>query len=93
MEKNAEYKINFTKKALKHLDKISKNKILTKKVGALLNQIAVFGPEVFPPKFEKLQGDYKEFYSRRITDKDRLVYKVENDTIIVYSLLTHYEDL
>ena len=93
MEENAEYKIVFTKQALKHLDKIKKDKTLSKKVGELLTQIAVSGPEVFSPKFEKLQGDYKNFYSRRINNKDRLVYRVENDIIIVYSLLTHYEDL
>ncbi|MHC6203164.1 Txe/YoeB family addiction module toxin [Breznakiellaceae bacterium SP9] len=41
---------------------------------------------------EPLAGDKSGKWSRRITDKDRLVYAVEDDTVGIYSCKDYYED-
>lgn len=43
-------------------------------------------------KPEPLKGDLKGFWSRRIDDEHRLVYKVTAEFVIVYAALGHYED-
>ena len=51
-------------------------------------------PYKTPPSYEKLQGDLKGAYSRRINIKHRLVYEVvyEEDKVIkIISLWSHYE--
>lgn len=46
-----------------------------------------------PPPYEKLVGDLKGFYSRRINVQHRLVYEVheEEKTVSILRLWTHYE--
>jgi toxin YoeB len=41
-------------------------------------------------KPEPLKGDLKGYWSRRINDEDRLVYKVTEDFIIIRSMKEHY---
>jgi len=43
-------------------------------------------------KPEPLKHSYKSYWSRRITLEHRLIYKVENNTILVASLKGHYDD-
>ncbi|MBC7775800.1 MAG: Txe/YoeB family addiction module toxin [Phycisphaerae bacterium] len=43
-------------------------------------------------KPEPLKHKYKGYWSRRITSEHRLIYKMENDAIIVASLKGHYDD-
>lgn len=43
-------------------------------------------------KPEPLKGNLKGKWSRRITDKDRLIYSVTDDQLIIYSLRGHYDD-
>ena len=43
-------------------------------------------------KPEPLSGDLSGFWSRRINDKDRLIYKVENNEIKVISCRYHYSE-
>ncbi len=85
------WEIRFTKQA-------EKDKKLLKKAGLdanakkLLNLIAI-NPFQTPPSYEKLVGDLKDYYSRRINIKHRLVYSVLNDNnvIIVHAMWTHSE--
>ena len=42
-------------------------------------------------KPEPLKYDFKGFWSRRIDDVNRLVYKIENDSIIILHCKGHYE--
>lgn len=42
-------------------------------------------------KPEPLKNDLSGWWSRRINDCDRLVYKVENDAIIIASCKGHYQ--
>ncbi len=46
-----------------------------------------------PPPYEKLVGNLKGFYSRRINIKHRLIYSVDENQRIVHVLRmwTHYE--
>jgi toxin YoeB len=43
-------------------------------------------------KPEPLKFQYKGYWSRRITDEHRLVYKVTDDQIIIASGRLHYND-
>ena len=43
-------------------------------------------------KPEKLTNNLTGLYSRRINDKDRLVYKLENDFIVILQCKGHYND-
>ena len=42
-------------------------------------------------KPEPLKSNLKGYWSKRITDEHRLVYKVENDQLIVISCKFHYK--
>lgn len=43
-------------------------------------------------KPEPLKHDLSGCFSRRITDKDRLVYRVENGVLEILSCKNHYDD-
>lgn len=43
-------------------------------------------------KPEKLSGNLSKFYSRRIDDKNRIVYKIENEIIQIIQCGSHYKD-
>jgi toxin YoeB len=42
-------------------------------------------------KPEPLKHEYQGYWSRRIDEKNRLIYRVENNTIIIAQCRTHYE--
>ncbi len=85
------YKIVYTKKSIKDIEKIKGAKLdnVTKN---LINTIKE-NPYQTPPSYEKLVGYLKGLYSRRINIKHRLVYQVyeEERTIKIISLWSHYE--
>lgn len=58
------------------------------KINRLLQSIERNGAMVGEGKPERLK--YGEGYSRRIDEKNRLVYDIENDTIIIKSCKGHY---
>jgi toxin YoeB len=41
-------------------------------------------------KPEPLKHEYQGYWSRRIDESNRLIYKIENDTIIITQCRTHY---
>lgn len=43
-------------------------------------------------KPKALTGDYKGWYSRRLTDKHRVIYKLEGDVLKIISCYGHYDD-
>lgn len=43
-------------------------------------------------KPEPLKHKFKGYWSRRITQEHRIIYKYENDTIIIASVKGHYDD-
>ena len=85
------WKITYTKQALKDAKKISSSG-LRKKVEELLKIIELnpFDPQ---PPYEKLLGDLRGAYSRRINIQHRLVYQIfeESKTVKVIRMWTHYE--
>ena len=85
------YKIFYTKKAINDIEKIKSAKL--EKIAKNLINIIKENPYQNPPSYEKLVGDLKGLYSRRINLKHRLVYEVieEEKAIKIISLWTHYE--
>lgn len=63
-----------------------------KKINDLIKDIARNGAANGLGKPEPLTGNLSGFYSRKIDDKNRLVYKVENNMVVVVSCRYHYSD-
>lgn len=85
------YTIVYTKKAAADITKLKAAK-LDKKAKALVDLLRE-NPYQTPPPYEKLVGNLKGAYSRRINIQHRLVYEVveEAKTVKVISLWTHYD--
>lgn len=69
------YAVKLTKQAMKDREKILQAG-LGKRVKALLC-LPVENPYQNPPAYEKLVGDLKGLYSRRINVQHRLIYQVD----------------
>lgn len=87
------YKIQYHKKAVKEIEKLKMNKLDIK--AKKLIDIIKENPYQNPPPYEKLTGDLKDYYSRRINIQHRLVYQVlePEKTVRVLSMWTHYENI
>ena len=85
------YQLKYSTKIVNDIKNI-KAKKLDKKVKMLLDIIKE-NPYQNPPPYEKLVGDLKGLYSRRINIQHRLVYQVfEKEKIIrILSVWSHYE--
>ena len=82
------YAIRFTKQAQKDVQRLSP-KIQAKLKAILRNRIAVA-----PHDGKPLAGDLKGYYSVRLTYKDRIVYSVKDEELLVVIVRakTHYGD-
>ena len=71
----------------------SGNKATIKKIEKILLELTEhpFTGEVQP---EELKYDFKGYWSRRINQKDRIVYRVEEEIVTVYvvAAMGHYAD-
>lgn len=85
------YKITFSKLAEKEIIKLD-NKSYSKAM-QLLNELEEH-PRTGTGKPERLKGQEKEIWSRRISQKHRLVYAIEEEKIVilVLSVFGHYGD-
>jgi toxin YoeB len=85
------WRLRFTKQARKDAAKLEAAG-LRPKAEALLGVLRDDPFQRMPP-FEKLVGDLRGAYSRRITIQHRLVYEVVSDepTVKVLRMWTHYE--
>ena len=85
------WNLAYSKYALKDAKKISAAG-LREKTQALLDILQV-DPLRNPPPFEKLVGDLKSAYSRRINIQHRLVYEIfrKEKTVRILRMWTHYE--
>lgn len=83
--------IVLTKQAEKDAKKIS-SAGLKEKAQTLLSVLKA-NPFQNPPPYEKLIGDLKGYYSRRINIQHRLIYQVVEDirTVKVVRMWSHYE--
>ena len=62
-----------------------------KRINLLIEDIVRNGYEGIG-KPEMLSGNYSGFCSRRIDDKNRLIYKIENNLVVIVACKTHYQD-
>lgn len=85
------WQVVFTKEAQKDARKLASAGLRPSAEG--LREVLKKNPFQNPPPFEKLLGDLKGAYSRRINIQHRLVYQVLKDERIVKVLRmwTHYE--
>ena len=85
------YSIVYPKKAAGDIPKLKAAR-LDKKAKALIDLLRE-NPYQTPPPYEKLVGNLKGAYSRRINIQHRLVYEVVEDakTVKILSLWTHYD--
>ncbi len=68
---------------------LQNNKKLLKKANSLLKDIERGGYEGLG-KPEPLKGNLSGYWSRRIDDCNRIVYKIENSVIEIVQCGTHY---
>lgn len=85
------YRLRFTKKAMKDAKKLELAGLDTKAKELLT--IIKKNPFENPPPYEKLIGDLKGMYSRRINIQHRMVYEVfiKDKEIIILRMWSHYE--
>jgi len=67
------------------------DKNVFRKIGSLIIEITRT-PFTGTGKPEPLKGSLSGFWSRHITGKHRLVYKVEQDVILIAGCKSHYND-
>lgn len=63
-----------------------------KKINALIRDIERNGSAEGIGKPEPLQGDLSGYYSRRIDEKNRIVYQVRENALIIIQCGGHYRD-
>ncbi len=85
----------WTDEALNQLDLLKKkkssvNKKYLIKLSRILESIKA-NPFKGIGKPEPLQYNYPSCWSRRTTHKDRIIYQVEGKSIIIISILGHYD--
>ena len=69
----------------------TEDKKTLKKINTLLKDIDQNGNEGIG-KPEPLIGNLSGFWSRRINEKDRLIYKIDENNIYILSCRYHYSD-
>ena len=74
------------------LEQVKKDRNFLKRIEKILKDIERNGVLNGIGKPEKLTNNLSGLYSRRINDKDRLVYKLENDFIVILQCKGHYND-
>ncbi len=92
----SQFTFEWTDESLQQLDSIkaSKSEIDKKyllKLASLLESIQI-NPFKGIGKPEPLKHHYPSCWSRRITRKDRIIYRVDRKSIIIISILGHYND-
>jgi len=89
------YKIEYQISAIKQLKKLEKSgkKTDLKRIETFVYEIQT-NPRIGTGKPKRLKYRTGEVWSRRINDKDRFVYEIFEDKILVeiQSLLGHYKD-
>lgn len=73
----------------RYLDWQQTDKAMTRRINALIKEIQRH-PFTGTGKPEPLRGDLSGYWSRRIDDKNRLVYRVEGDEVTIAQCGGHY---
>lgn len=89
------YSIAFSEAALQDLALLKKSgdKAALKKVNKLIEELSEH-PESGTGKPEQLKNNFAGFWSRKISEKHRLIYRIDNDIVKVYIIQCygHYND-
>jgi len=85
------YRVVFSKKAQKDAKMLASSHL--KPQAQSLIELLKENPFQNPPPYEKLSGNLKGCFSRRINIQHRLVYEVheEQKTVLVLRMWSHYE--
>ena len=97
------YKVIFSRQALKDLQKLKQAGLARQ--AKEITDILMKNPYQTPPRFEKLVGDLRDYFSRRINIQHRYIYritpnesKLQDEDGVVYvgvvhvlRMWTHYE--
>ncbi len=75
----------------KYEDLRSKNKVLHKNLCKILQEMQRDDPSKGLGKPEPLRHKLSGFWSRRISQKDRIVYKYDNKSIYIFAIGGHYD--
>lgn len=70
----------------------SQDKKTLKKINKLLEDIERNGESIGIGKPEPLSGDLSGWWSRRIDEKNRIVYRIRNDRLEILQCKSHYND-
>lgn len=73
-----------------YTDWLAEDRKVVKKINDLLKDIERNGNEGIG-KPEPLKHDLTGYWSRRITEKDRLIYRIADDAIQIIGCKGHYE--
>ncbi|MEA3332346.1 MAG: Txe/YoeB family addiction module toxin [Pseudomonadota bacterium] len=69
----------------------TKDKRLHKVLRSILKEIIRGDPTVGSGKPEALRHDLSGFWSRRLSQKDRVIYKYDEDYIYIFAIGGHYD--
>lgn len=69
----------------------AQDKKTLKRINALLKDIECNGYDGIG-KPERLTGDLSAYWSRRIDEQNRIVYRIDSDTIKIVQCGSHYRD-
>lgn len=69
-----------------------KDKKLHKALCKLLKEMLREDPGLGIGKPEQLRHNLRGFWSKRISQKDRLIYKFDENSIYIFAIGGHYED-
>ena len=70
----------------------SKDKILHKNLCKILKELQRQNPEKGIGKPEPLKHELTGFWSRKLSQYDRLIYKFDESSIRIFAIGGHYED-
>jgi len=94
-EENDEFEIEYTESFLKDIERYRKTgqKSVLKKISILIDELRKH-PYIGTGKPEALKGNRATQWSRRITQKHRLIYEIHEDEVVVLLLAAygHYDD-
>ena len=89
------YNVELTETAERHLKEWAKSgqKKILQKIVRLLDELTQH-PKTGSGHVEQLKGNYSGFWSRQISKGNRLIYRIEEDKVIVtiVSMKGHYGD-
>jgi len=85
------FTIRYHKRVKKHPQYLKASKL--DGIAKALTELVKEDPFKSPPRWKELSGDLKGLYSRRINDKHRFVYSVDEEKkeVMIHSMWSHYE--